>query len=86
MPAPRVSILTAVAERPGHRLVEIHTALAAAPPNWEWLIQPNGRSFTYHHHAEQVTASREWQAQFDRDMRCLTARHRALQATRTPAS
>ncbi|MBV8956578.1 MAG: glycosyltransferase [Solirubrobacterales bacterium] len=37
-------------------------------------------TFTYHHHARQVTASHDWQSQFDRDMRFLARRQRALAA------
>ena len=40
------------------------------------------RTFTYHHHATQATASPDWQSQFDRDMRFLERRRRALDATR----
>lgn len=35
-------------------------------------------TFTYYHHANQVTASSDWQLQFDRDMRFLGRRHDAL--------
>ncbi len=43
------------------------------------------RTFAYHHHASQATASRDWQSQFDRDMRFLERRRRALDATRPAA-
>jgi Glycosyl transferase family 2 len=42
MPTPSVSIITALADRAGHRLEEIHRALAAAATAWEWLIQLDG--------------------------------------------
>ena len=42
MPAASVSIITAVADRGGHRLPEIHAALANATTGWEWLIQLDG--------------------------------------------
>jgi hypothetical protein len=42
MPNPTVSILTALADRSGHRLSEIHAVLAAAQADWEWLIQLDG--------------------------------------------
>jgi Glycosyl transferase family 2 len=42
-------------------------------------------TFTYHHHHEQVTASREWQSQFERDMRFLERRRSAL-ALRSPGT
>jgi len=35
-------------------------------------------TFTYHHHGDQVTASDEWRAQFDLDMRFLERRRQAL--------
>lgn len=35
-------------------------------------------TFTYHHHGEQVTASHEWQAQFELDIRFLERRRQAL--------
>jgi hypothetical protein len=34
-------------------------------------------TFTHYHHPGQVTASREWQSQFDRDMKFLERRQRA---------
>jgi cellulose synthase/poly-beta-1,6-N-acetylglucosamine synthase-like glycosyltransferase len=37
-----VSVITAVAERPRHRLAEIHTVLSADSASWEWLIQLDG--------------------------------------------
>jgi cellulose synthase/poly-beta-1,6-N-acetylglucosamine synthase-like glycosyltransferase len=43
------------------------------------------RTFMYHHHAEQVTASRAFQAQFDIDMEFLVRREQALRATRGQA-
>jgi Glycosyl transferase family 2 len=43
-------------------------------------------TFTYYHHAYQVTASRDWQSQFDRDMRFLERRRRALDAIRHSSS
>ena len=42
MPAPSVSIITALADREGHRLTEIHGALERATTTWEWLIQLDG--------------------------------------------
>ncbi len=42
MPAPTVSIITALAHRSGHRLSQIYAVLAAAPTEWEWLIQVDG--------------------------------------------
>jgi cellulose synthase/poly-beta-1,6-N-acetylglucosamine synthase-like glycosyltransferase len=39
-------------------------------------------TFTYYHHARQATASRGWQSQFDRDMRFLERRRRALERIR----
>ncbi len=42
MNEPTVSIVTALADRSGHRLSEIHTVLAAAHTDWEWLIQLDG--------------------------------------------
>ncbi len=48
---------------------------------WASVYVPVG-TFTYHHHARQVTASRDWQFQFDRDMRFLERRCRALAAAR----
>jgi Glycosyl transferase family 2 len=39
---PTVSIITALADRSGHRLSETHAVLAAARPDWEWLIQLDG--------------------------------------------
>jgi cellulose synthase/poly-beta-1,6-N-acetylglucosamine synthase-like glycosyltransferase len=39
---PEVSVITAVADRPEHRLPEIHAALAASAADWEWLIQLDG--------------------------------------------
>jgi hypothetical protein len=39
MPTPTVSIITALADRPGHRLSETHAVLTAARVEWEWLIQ-----------------------------------------------
>ena len=42
MPTPSVSIITALADRRGHRLTEIHSALNAADTSWEWLIQLDG--------------------------------------------
>ena len=36
-------------------------------------------TFTYYHHANQVTASSDWQLQFARDMRFLERRHDALE-------
>ncbi|MFZ0092005.1 MAG: hypothetical protein WAL63_21080 [Solirubrobacteraceae bacterium] len=42
MPPPIVSIITALADRCGHRLSEIHAVLAAAHTEWEWLIQLDG--------------------------------------------
>ncbi len=35
-------------------------------------------TFTYYHHAGQVTASRDWQSQFERDLQFLQRRQRAL--------
>jgi cellulose synthase/poly-beta-1,6-N-acetylglucosamine synthase-like glycosyltransferase len=43
-------------------------------------------TFTYYHHARQVTASLEWRAQFERDMRFLERRWRALDAIRESAA
>jgi hypothetical protein len=43
---PEASVITAVAERPDHRLNEIHAVLAAAPVGWEWLIQLDGERGT----------------------------------------
>jgi hypothetical protein len=37
-----VSVITAMAERPEHRLPEIHAVLEASPVAWEWLIQLDG--------------------------------------------
>jgi cellulose synthase/poly-beta-1,6-N-acetylglucosamine synthase-like glycosyltransferase len=37
-----VSVITAMADRPEHRLAEIHAVLAAAPVSWEWLVQLDG--------------------------------------------
>jgi Glycosyl transferase family 2 len=39
-------------------------------------------TFTYYHHAGQVTASSDWQLQLDRDMRFLERRQHALEMTR----
>jgi hypothetical protein len=39
---PAVSVITAMADRPEHRLSEIHAVLAASPVSWEWLIQLDG--------------------------------------------
>lgn len=39
---PHVSVLTALAPRPGGRLDEIHAALKAAAADWEWVIQVDG--------------------------------------------
>jgi Glycosyl transferase family 2 len=43
MPKPTVSIITALADRPGHRLTEIYAVLVAARTDWEWLIQLDGQ-------------------------------------------
>jgi glycosyltransferase involved in cell wall biosynthesis len=37
-----LSVITAVADRPEHRLAEIHGVLAASAADWEWLIQLDG--------------------------------------------
>lgn len=42
MAAPTVSIITALADRHGHRLLEIHAVLTRADTDWEWLIQLDG--------------------------------------------
>lgn len=42
MGAPTVSIITAVADRAGDRLPEIHAVLDRARTDWEWLIQLDG--------------------------------------------
>jgi Glycosyl transferase family 2 len=42
MQAPRISIITALAERSGHRLSETHAVLDQAGTDWEWLIQLDG--------------------------------------------
>jgi hypothetical protein len=34
-----VAIITALAPRPRHRLLETHAALDAAGVEWEWLIR-----------------------------------------------
>jgi hypothetical protein len=39
---PEVLVITAMADRPMHRLKEIHPVLAEAPLCWEWLIQLDG--------------------------------------------
>jgi hypothetical protein len=36
-------------------------------------------TFTYHHHSDQVTASQEYQSQFDFDLRFLERRQQALE-------
>lgn len=46
MRTPQVSIITALADRQGDRLNEIHMALAAAETAWEWLIQLDGEART----------------------------------------
>jgi hypothetical protein len=43
-------------------------------------------TFTYYHRPGQVTASREWQSQFERDMKFLERRQRALAAVRSSRS
>lgn len=39
-------------------------------------------TFTYYHHSCQVSASRDWQSQFDRDMLFLERRLQALDIVR----
>jgi hypothetical protein len=43
-------------------------------------------TFTYYHHASQVTASSDWQLQFARDMQFLERRQRALEVIERSSS
>jgi hypothetical protein len=50
--------------------------------SWASVYVPH-TTFAYHHHARQVTASSDWQSQFDRDIRFLERRRRALESIRS---
>jgi hypothetical protein len=78
-----VSVITAMAERPDHRLSEIHAVLAAAPMSWEWLIQLDGERGT-EPPADVLADARMRIERNGRQLGIAATRNRALSRTVAP--
>ena len=83
MPTPSISIVTALANRSGHRLQEIHSALGSAGTPWEWLIQLDGD--TPGDLPPEIAADRRVVAQANgRQLGIAATRNRALARSTAP--
>jgi glycosyltransferase involved in cell wall biosynthesis len=72
-----------VADRPEHRLAEIHGSLAASAAHWEWLIQLDGESGA-RLPPEVAADSRTRVERNGRQLGIATTRNRALSRARAP--
>jgi glycosyltransferase involved in cell wall biosynthesis len=80
---PAVSVITAIADRPDHRLSEIHAVLATAATSWQWLIQVDGERGA-ELPAEVLADPRTRVERNGRQLGIATTRNRALSRAAAP--
>lgn len=80
---PHISLITALADRPGNRLEQIHAVVAASDREWEWLLQLDGDG----HHDLPAAVAADPRCSIERNGRQLgiaATRNRALARAAAP--